>query len=97
MGSLSDNTGAWPELRARNDAERTAVVAGNLRLTDRELADRVARVSGALEGAGARRGDRVAAAPKNRVEALPTSVSATVSKPALRRGLGDAPVRSSGR
>ena len=65
--SLSDNIGAWPELRARTDAERTALVAGNLRLTYRELADRVARVAGALEGAGVRRGDRVAVALKNRV------------------------------
>jgi fatty-acyl-CoA synthase len=68
--SLSDNIGAWPELRARTDAERTALVAGNLRLTYRELADRVARVAGALEGAGVRRGDRVAVALKNRVEFL---------------------------
>ena len=70
MGFLSDNIGAWPELRARTDADRTALVAGPQRVAYRELADRVARVAGALEGAGVRRGDRVAVALKNRVEFL---------------------------
>ena len=70
MGFLSDNIGAWPELRARTDADRTALVAGHRRLTYRQLSDRVARVAGALEGAGVRRGDRVAVALKNRVEFL---------------------------
>ena len=70
MGFLSDNIGAWLELRARTDFDRTALVAGRERVTYGALADRVARVAGALEGTGVRRGDRVAVALKNRVEFL---------------------------
>ena len=68
MGFTSDNIGTWPEIRARTDADRVAIVAGAERMTYGTLAERVARVAGALESAGVRKGDRVAVALKNRPE-----------------------------
>src|SRR4029077_13538345 len=68
MGFASDNIGTWPEIRARTDADRVALVAGGERTTYGTLAERVARVTGALESAGVRKGDRVAVALKNRPE-----------------------------
>ena len=70
MAFLSDNIGAWPELRARTDGDRTAIVAGAQRITYRELEERVSRVAGALRGRGIRPGDRVAVALKNCPEFL---------------------------
>ena len=64
----SDNIGAWPELRARTDAARTALVLGDERVSYGQLADRVARVAGALRDLGVQPGDRVAVALKNRIE-----------------------------
>ena len=52
--------GSWPARRARIDPGKTALSQGTRGLTYAELADRVARLSGALAGCGVRRGDRVA-------------------------------------
>jgi fatty-acyl-CoA synthase len=68
MGFRSDNIGTWPEIRARTDGDRIALVAGDERISFGTLEERVARVAGALESAGVRRGDRVAVALKNRPE-----------------------------
>jgi fatty-acyl-CoA synthase len=66
----SDNIGSWTALRARTDGASTALVAGDERVTYRELDTRCARVAGALAAAGVQAGDRVAVALKNRIEFL---------------------------
>ncbi|OXM60635.1 acyl-CoA synthetase [Amycolatopsis vastitatis] len=52
--------GSWPARRARINPDRTALVQADRTLTYAGLADRVARLAGALARLGVRPGDRVA-------------------------------------
>jgi fatty-acyl-CoA synthase len=56
--------------RAQIAPDRIAIVDGDRRLTYQELADRVARLAGALVARGIAHGDRVAVLSENRLEML---------------------------
>ena len=74
---VSDNIGFWPVIRGRIDADKTALVSGEERLTYAELEARSGRVSGAFAAAGVGLGDRVAVMLKNRNEFLEVLFGAT--------------------
>ncbi|WP_233159622.1 long-chain fatty acid--CoA ligase [Pseudonocardia sp. MH-G8] len=64
--------GSWPARRARIDPDRPALVEGERTLTYAALAQRTARLAGALAGLGVRRGDRVAYLGVNAVSVFET-------------------------
>ncbi|MGH3585083.1 MAG: AMP-binding protein, partial [Pseudonocardia sp.] len=64
--------GSWPARRARIDPGRPALVEGERCLTYAALAERTARLAGALAGLGVRHGDRVAYLGVNAVSVVET-------------------------
>jgi fatty-acyl-CoA synthase len=64
--------GSWPGRRARISPGRTALADPGRTLTYAELADRTARLAGALQRLGVRKGDRVAYLGINAVEVFET-------------------------
>lgn len=66
------NIGGWPEAMAERHPERIALVDGvsGARSDYAELAERVGRIAGALDGAGVTRGSRVAVLSTNRPDML---------------------------
>src|SRR5690349_6317693 len=72
--TTSPNTGlgTWPARRARISPERRALSDPRRALTYAELAERTARLAGALRGLGVGHGDRVAYAGVNAVEVFET-------------------------
>jgi fatty-acyl-CoA synthase len=64
--------GSWPARRARIAPDRTALADPSRTLTYAELADRTARLAGALRRLGVQRGDRVAYLGVNAVEVFET-------------------------
>jgi fatty-acyl-CoA synthase len=72
--TASPNTGlgTWPARRARISPERRALADPRRALTYAELAERTARLAGALRGLGVGHGDRVAYLGVNAVEVFET-------------------------
>ena len=70
--ALAAGVGSWPSRRARISPDRTALVGPQRTLTYAELADRTARLAGALRRLGVGRGDRVAYLGVNAVEVFET-------------------------
>lgn len=64
------NVGTWPARRAIHRGDAVAIVEAERALTYAELAERVARCAGWLEGLGVGRGDRVACLLGNRAALL---------------------------
>ena len=64
--------GSWPARRARISPDRPALVEGERTLTYAELADRTARLAGALARLGVRPGDRVAYLGVNAISVFET-------------------------
>src|SRR4051812_45762027 len=68
--------GSWPGRRARISPDRTALADPSRTLTYAELAERTARLAGALHRLGVRKGDRVAYLGVNAVEVFETFFAA---------------------